>query len=141
LTGSRHLFALAEQGDLPPFFGRLHPRFRTPANAILTTAGVSLVLALSGTFVTMAAASSISRLIVYLATAAATLRLRSAAFSTRVAPPLFTVPLGPVIPFVAMLIACTIVASATPAQLTGGAAALAAGAGLFAIAIRGGRTR
>jgi basic amino acid/polyamine antiporter, APA family len=141
LTGSRNLFALAEQGDLPAFFGRVHPRFRTPVNAILTTAGVSLVLALSGTFVTMAAASSISRLIVYLATAAATLRFRSPAFATRVAPALFTVPLGPVIPFVAMLIAFTIVASATPAQLTGGAAALAAGALLFAIATRGGRTR
>ena len=30
LSGSRNLFALAEQGDLPAFFGRVHPRYRTP---------------------------------------------------------------------------------------------------------------
>ena len=64
LSGSRNLFALAEQGDLPPFFGRVHPTFRTPINAILVTAGVALALALSGTFQTMAAASAISRLVV-----------------------------------------------------------------------------
>ena len=33
LSGSRNLFALAEQGDLPSFFGRVHPRYRTPVNA------------------------------------------------------------------------------------------------------------
>src|SRR4029453_524901 len=65
LSGSRTLFALAEQGDLPHFFGRIHPVFRTPVNAILVTAGISLVLALSGTFQSMAQASAISRLLVY----------------------------------------------------------------------------
>ena len=84
LSGSRNLFALAEQGDLPRFFGRVHPRFRTPVNADLVTAGVSLVLALSGTFAAMAAASAISRLVVYVATCAATLRLRSPRFARRV---------------------------------------------------------
>ena len=43
LSGSRNLYALAEQGDLPPFFGRIHPRFRTPVNAVLVTSAVSLV--------------------------------------------------------------------------------------------------
>ncbi len=45
LSGSRNLFALAEQGDLPRFFGWVHPQFRTPVNAILVTSAVSLVLA------------------------------------------------------------------------------------------------
>ncbi len=49
LSGSRNLFALAEQGDLPRFFGWVHPQFRTPVNAILVTSAVSLVLAVSGT--------------------------------------------------------------------------------------------
>ena len=39
LSGSRNLFALAEQGDLPRFFGWVHPRYRTPVNAILVTVG------------------------------------------------------------------------------------------------------
>src|SRR5690606_36948996 len=68
LSGSRNLFALAEQGDLPKWFGYVHPRFRTPSNAIVVTSVVALVLAVTGSFVTMAAASAISRLVVYVLT-------------------------------------------------------------------------
>jgi len=50
LTGSRMLFALAEQGDLPRALARIHPRFRTPANAVLFTAVVALALALTLSF-------------------------------------------------------------------------------------------
>ena len=134
LSGSRNLFALAEQGDLPPFFGRVHPSFRTPVNAILVTAGVALVLALSGTFQTMAAASAISRLLVYVATCASTLRLRSARFQGVVKPPVFVVPFGSVVPIAAIAIAMTILAGATPLQLRNGIAALMVGAILYAIA-------
>jgi APA family basic amino acid/polyamine antiporter len=105
LSGSRNLFALAEQGDLPPFFGRVHRSFRTPMNAILVTSGVALALALSGTFQTMAAASAISRLIVYVATCSSTLRLRSPRFAGTVKPPMFIVPFGPVLPLCAITIA------------------------------------
>ena len=84
LSGSRNLYALAEQGDLPPFFGRVHSRFRTPANSVLVTSGVSLALALSGTFAAMAAASAITRLFIYVATCAATLRLRDSRFAASV---------------------------------------------------------
>jgi APA family basic amino acid/polyamine antiporter len=134
LSGSRNLFALAEQGDLPPFFGRVHPTFRTPMNAILVTAGVALTLALSGTFQTMAAASAISRLVVYVATCASMLRLRSARFTDVVKPPAFVVPFGPIVPVAAIAIAMTILAGATPIQLRNGAAALMMGAILYAIA-------
>src|SRR5262249_2942420 len=34
LSGSRTLFALAENGALPPFFGRIHAKYRTPHYAI-----------------------------------------------------------------------------------------------------------
>jgi amino acid transporter len=139
LSGSRNLYALAEQQDLPPFFGRIHARFRTPVNAIVTTAAVSLVLAVSGTFVTMAAASAISRLVVYVATCAATLRLRNPAFAGIVQPAMFTVPGGPVIPIAAIIVAVLILVGATPTQLAAGALALFAGAVLFVIAVRGGR--
>src|SRR5262245_56002296 len=37
LNGSRTMFALAENGDLPRWFGRVHPVYRTPANAVLFT--------------------------------------------------------------------------------------------------------
>jgi APA family basic amino acid/polyamine antiporter len=137
LSGSRNLFALAEQRDLPQFFGYIHPRFRTPVAAIGVTAGVALVLGLSGTFVTLAAASAISRLLVYVATCASLVRLRNATFSGTLRPATFTVPFGPVIPAVAILISLTILAGATRLQLTAGAGALAAGAVLYLIATTG----
>jgi basic amino acid/polyamine antiporter, APA family len=136
LSGSRNLFALADQGDLPPFFGRVHPRFRTPVNAILVTAGVSLVLALSGRFAALAAVSAVSRLVVYVFTCAATLRLRHPRFRSQVRPAGFVVPLGPVVPAVAIVIALTILAGATPVQLRAGVYALATGAVLYLAALR-----
>lgn len=139
LSGSRNLFALAEQGDLPAVFGRVHPVFRTPVTAILVTAGVSLVLALSGTFVTLALASAMTRLVVYVATCAATLRLRSPSFEGRVKPATFTVPFGPVIPLAAIVVALAILVGATPAQLRSGAYAVLAGTVLYVIAVRGER--
>jgi len=140
LSGSRNLFALAEQRDLPQFFGYVHPTFRTPVAAIGVTAGVALVLGLSGTFATLAAASAISRLLVYVATCASLVRLRDARFSGALRPATFTVPFGPVIPAVAILISLSILAGATRLQLTAGAGALAAGAVLYLIATRGQRT-
>jgi APA family basic amino acid/polyamine antiporter len=136
LSGSRSLFALAEQGDLPRLLARVSARFGTPINAILVTAAISLALAATGTFVTMAAASAVSRLVVYVATCASALRLRSPAFADRVAPPTLTLPLGPVVPSAAIAIALGILAGATARQLLAGAGALAAGAALFVIATR-----
>ncbi len=136
LSGARNLYALAEQGDLPALFGRIHPRFRTPVTAILITSAVAAVLALSGSFRSMAAVSAISRLIVYLATCASTLRLRDSRFAGTVNPALFVVPFGPVIPTAAIAIALTILAGATREQMLAGAYALAAGAVLFAVAVR-----
>jgi APA family basic amino acid/polyamine antiporter len=134
LSGSRNLFALAAQGDLPSFFARVHPSFRTPVNAILITSGVALALALSGTFQTMATASAISRLVIYLATCLSALRLRGSAFDQTVKPAAFVVPLGPVIPIAAIGIATTILAGATWPQLRNGSFALLVGAALYLVA-------
>jgi basic amino acid/polyamine antiporter, APA family len=136
LSGSRALFALAEQGDLPRILARVNVRFGTPVTAILVTAAISLVLAVTGTFVTMGVASAVSRLVVYVGTCASALRLRSAAFVTHVAPPTFMLPLGPLVPSAAIAIALCILVSATPRQLVAGGGALAAGAVLFVVAAR-----
>jgi len=136
ISGSRNLFALAEHGDLPAFFGRVHPAYRTPTNAILVTAGVALVLAVSGTFTALAAVSALSRLVVYVATCASTLKLRRPEFHDTVRPALFVVPLGPVIPSLAILIALAAITGASTLQLMSGTAALAAGAVLYWIAAR-----
>jgi basic amino acid/polyamine antiporter, APA family len=141
LSGSRSLFALAENGDIPRVFATVSPRFGTPVVAILVTAAMSLVLATTGSFAGMAAASAVSRLVVYVATCAAALRLRNPRFAGEVAPAKMTVPFGPVIPSAAILIALAILFGATPAQLRAGGYALAVGAILFAIAVFPGRKR
>ncbi|NGO70357.1 APC family permease [Streptomyces boncukensis] len=48
IGGSRLLYAMAESGMLPRWFARLHPRFRTPAHAVLTIGGLSALAPLFG---------------------------------------------------------------------------------------------
>lgn len=157
LNGSRTIFALAENGDLPRWFGKVHTDYRTPSNAILFGAGVALTLALYGSFAALAAVSAIARLVMYLAVCISTLVLRKrdreiaaqvgAHFPAHrslaeggsdplqaVAPAKFTVPGGPVIPILASIVALGILAGATRQQLISGVAALAAGAVLFFLA-------
>lgn len=136
LSGSRNLFALAEQGDVPAVFSRVHPRFRTPVVAIVITAALTLALALTGTFQSMATTSAISRLVVYVGACAAALRLRSARFSDSMNPPKFVVPFGPAIPVAAIAVAVTLLGGASSIQLRNGVLALAAGAVLYVIAAR-----
>jgi len=133
LSGSRMLFALAEHGELPAFFGRVHARYRTPANAVLFTSVVAVVLALTGSFAKLAVVSALARLVMYVGVSAATLRLRSSTFTDVVKPATFVAPLGPVVPAIAILVSVGIAAGATREQFLGGFAALAAGAVMFAV--------
>ena len=138
LTGSRTIFALAENGDLPRWFARVHPRHQTPSNAILFTAAVALALALTGSFVQLAAVSAVARLVMYLAVCSATLVLRADARRPRsCGPAQFTAPLGPVVPVLASVVALSILAGATPQQLAARRGSIAGGAGLFLIAAYG----
>jgi amino acid transporter len=131
LTGSRMLFALAENGELPRFFGTIHPEFRTPANAIVFTSAVALALALSGSFVTLAAVSAVARLVTYLGPCGATLALRRPSYARDVRAATFVAPLGPVVPGMAIAVSLAILAGASWEQLVGGLLALLAGAALF----------
>ena len=72
---SRITSSFADQHLLPKWFGRISPRYATPANSIVTVGGIGLALALSGTFVTLAVISTLSRLFAYLACIAAVPRL------------------------------------------------------------------
>lgn len=136
LTGSRTIFALAENGDLPRWFARVHPHYQTPSNAILFTTLVALTLALTGSFVTLAAVSAVARLVMYLAVCTATLILRRRTPDAEMGEAQFTAPLGPIVPVLASVVALSILAGATAQQLLMGGYALAAGAVLFLIANR-----
>jgi amino acid transporter len=135
LSGSRMLFALAEHGDLPAFFARIHPHFRTPANAVVFTSVVAVVLALSGSWVKLAVVSAVARLVTYAGVSAATLRLRAPKFAQSVPAAGFVAPLGPIAPIVAIAMSLFVAAGATREQLLGGLAALVVGAVLYGIQI------
>ncbi|HVF62015.1 MAG TPA: APC family permease [Thermoanaerobaculia bacterium] len=124
LSGPRYLFALAEDGFGPRFLARVHPRFRTPANAVVLQAAVALPLALTGTFVELAALSVVARLATYIGTAAAVpvLRRKLAAL-----PGTVRLPGGPLIPIAAVLVCLVLVGSAERRNLIAGAVAVAAG--------------
>ena len=130
LSGSRNLFALAEQGDLPRIFGHVHPAFRTPDFAIVFTTVLALALALSGSFVTLAKVSALARLVVYTCTCASVLALRRKGRAP------FTVPFGPVVPVLGIVVAVALMFGADRLQRVTGAIAIAAGAVLYVIARR-----
>ena len=133
LSGSRMLFALAEHGELPAFFARIHPRFRTPANAVVFTSVVAVLLALSGSWVKLAVVSSLARLVTYVGVSAATLRLRAPRFAQTVPSAAFVAPLGLLVPLVAIAMSLGVAFGATREQLVGGLAALAVGAAMYAV--------
>ena len=94
LAVSRILFALADNGSLPRFFGVIHLRYGTPSNAIIFTAIVALGLALWGSFTVLAVASAIARLVTYISVCGATIRLRHQFFRAAVQPATFVIPFG-----------------------------------------------
>ena len=128
LSGSRSMFALAEQGDIPRIFGHIHSTYRTPDVAIIVTCLTTLTLALTGSFGQLAAVSAIGRLLVYSGTCASVLRLR------RQGPAPFTIAGGPLVPIVALAVCVAMLAGATQDQLVRGGGALVVGAILFLIA-------
>jgi len=65
LAVPRLTFALAEERLLPRWFGHIHEKYATPSNSILFLGGLGLVFALSGSFLWLAAASSLTRLMLY----------------------------------------------------------------------------
>lgn len=77
LVAPRCLYVLAHRRMLPAPFGWVHHVYRTPVVAIVVTAGLTLALAISGSFVQLAVLSVIARLTQYVTTCAAMLWFRA----------------------------------------------------------------
>jgi amino acid transporter len=71
LAVPRLTLSLAENHLLPQWFGRIHERYHTPANSIMFLGALSMALALTGSFVRLAVASSLTRLLTYIVCIAA----------------------------------------------------------------------
>jgi basic amino acid/polyamine antiporter, APA family len=129
LVGSRYLYALASSGFGPRILARVHPRFQTPAWAIVTQAALTAALALSGSFVQLALLSVVARLATYIGTAAAVpvLRRKFPAKEQTI-----VLPGGATIPALALLVCVAFLASSTAANLVAGLIALMLGAAVYA---------
>lgn len=105
LTGPRLLFALAEQRQLPAYLATTHPRFHTPHVAIIITAVLQWLLAITGTFMYALTISTLIRLSYFALTCAALPVLRRRDESARaVSPALFRVPGGWMVSGLAVLL-------------------------------------
>jgi len=65
LSAPRMIYAMAQGRTLPAWFGDIHPRYHTPSHSIIFLGLFALLLALSGSFIWLAAMSTIVRLLVY----------------------------------------------------------------------------
>jgi APA family basic amino acid/polyamine antiporter len=123
LSGPRYLYALARDGFGPRFLATLHPKYRTPAAAIVVQTAIALPLAFTGSFEALATLSAVARLATYFGTALAVPVLR------RKLPRQGAVrlPGGPVIPVAAALLCVVFALSAKKENLIAGAVALVVG--------------
>lgn len=87
----RMLFAMAEQGQAPRELAAVHPRWRTPWIAILLSGVVVLATTLLNDFLTALVFSTMTRILIYIACAAALLKLRAKPDAPQAA---FHLPLG-----------------------------------------------
>lgn len=126
LIGPRYLYAIARDGYGPAWLAAVHPRFRTPAAALLLQVGIALPLALTGSFAALAMLSVVARLATYLGTIAAVPVLRRRAPESG-----WRLPGGPTIPLLAAGVTLALAASATRGHLLAAGLALAVGAVVY----------
>jgi len=78
IGGSRAIFAMAQHGMLPAWLGKVHPRYRTPANAVLTIGVLSVAAPLFGrsVLVWIVNSGSFAVVLAYMLVAVSFLQLR-----------------------------------------------------------------
>ena len=110
VSAPRMVYAMSRDELLPLWFGRVHYRWGTPANATIFIGGMALLLALSGSFIWLAAMSTVVRLLVYVACILSLPRLRTA-LAAGARP--FDLPGGYFIPLVALILCCWLITFAS----------------------------
>lgn len=111
IAAPRLIFALAENRLLPAWFGNIHPKYATPDHSILVMGGLALVMALTGSFVELAVASSLSRMLSYILCIASLPIIRNRA-SGEMNARAYRIRGGYVIPLLGMLICLWLTAQA-----------------------------
>ncbi len=130
LTAPRLTLSLAEEHLLPRWFGRIHQKYGTPYNSIIFLGILAAILAITGSFVYLATASSLARLICYMLCIAALPILRRKAESEQ-QEHVFRLKGGYIIPLIAMGVCLWIAAQSKPEAWIFMGGLLLAGFGLF----------
>jgi amino acid transporter len=134
VTAPRLTYALAREGSLPAWFGKVHPTARTPVQSIVFFAVLVFALAVYGSFFWLAAMSALVRVLIYMACIGAMPRLR-AHFGK--APGYFRVPGGWVTAAAAFLVSGLLLVQVQLDAVLVTAAFLLAGAVIYWLARRG----
>lgn len=121
----RGCIALGDSHMLPAFVTKKTP-WRTPGVAIIITVIITIPIALSGSFTTLAAISVISRFTQYIPTCLAVLVFRKRGMESS-----FRVPFGPVIPILATVVGLWLLFNADRMKLLIGLGALIIGVPLY----------
>ena len=110
LTVPRLSMAMAQRGDFPAFFEKVHPVFRTPWVSILIFAGVSWALANQAGLLQNLSLAAVSRLFTYGLVCAAlpVLRRRDRLGRNEVPTPLFRAPWGNALATFAVIVSITL---------------------------------
>jgi APA family basic amino acid/polyamine antiporter len=133
LSAPRMIYAMAHLGSLPGWFGAVHSRFQTPANAIAFYGAFAALLALTGGFVWLAAMSTVVRLLVYVACIATLPRLQRTRGEYEGQ---FRLPGGYAIPASALVLSLWLMTHADARSWLLTAGFMAAGGVLYLLAVR-----
>jgi amino acid transporter len=127
----RALLALAQNGVLPQRLASVHPRYRTPASAIVVYAIIVAALAISSSFERLVIMANVSALLLYLLCVAASYELQRR--DVRMAGQPFTLPGGPTIQVLAAAGIVWLLLQATAREWKILAAVVAAATAYYAI--------
>jgi len=134
LNSPRVLYSMADRGELPAVFARVHARFRTPHVAILAYALAGLGFAAYGNFAANATLAAIVRLVTYALAAGSLLVFRRTA-----APPGFRLPMAGIVAPAAIAFCVWLLSTRTFTQAWILVAMVAVGALLWLFSARGRR--
>ena len=135
LAVPRALWKFAQDGLLPRIIGAIHPTYRTPHIAIVAQTSFVGLLAIFNSFEQLAVISNLAALLLYAACAGATLILRQRGIRQDGAVP-FSVPGGPAIPIVTILLIVWLLTSITLTEWGVLGATMAVASLIFVVARR-----
>jgi len=128
--GTRLLFSMGDDRQLPHPLAYVHSRYRTPVIAILVTAVAILALAISGSFIYLVKVTLIARLSIYAITCV-TLPIFRRMQDAPVAH--FTLPGGTVVAIVSAILCVSFLANSSMSELLDVSIAMALGLALFMV--------